>query len=99
MNLLLNSIDAMQEEGETITVSTFCRNGQIQIAVKDEGIGMSKEVQEKVFEPFFTTKDVGKGTGLGLSVSHGIISKMGGKIFVDSEPHQGSTFTIELPIH
>ncbi|HKJ66902.1 MAG TPA: ATP-binding protein [bacterium] len=99
VNLLLNSIDAMQEEGETITVSTCCRNGQIQIAVNDKGIGMSKEVQEKVFEPFFTTKDVGKGTGLGLSVSHGIISKMGGKIFVDSEPHQGSTFTIELPIH
>jgi len=51
-----------------------------------------------VFEPFFTTKYVGKGTGLGLSVSHGIISKMGGKIWVKSEQNQGSSFTVELPI-
>jgi len=99
VNLLLNSIDAMQENGETITVSTKSSNGTVQIAVEDEGIGMTKEVKEKVFEPFFTTKDVGKGTGLGLSVSHGIITKMGGRIMVESIPNKGSTFTIELPIN
>ena len=98
INLLLNAIDAMQDRGEKIQVSTQRENGQIQVAVRDEGIGMEPQVQEKVFEPFFTTKEVGKGTGLGLSVSHGIISRMGGKIHVNSIKNEGSTFTVELPI-
>ncbi|MCF7805528.1 MAG: PAS domain S-box protein [Candidatus Marinimicrobia bacterium] len=99
INLLLNAIDAMQGQGEKIQVSTHRENGSIQISVRDEGIGMTPEVKEKVFEPFYTTKDVGKGTGLGLSVSHGIVSKMGGHIKVESEKNRGSTFTIELPIN
>lgn len=98
VNLLLNAIDAMQEQGNQIIVSTERSNGHIEFSVKDQGSGMPPEIQQKVFEPFFTTKDVGKGTGLGLSVSHGIISKMGGKIWVKSEENQGSSFTVELPI-
>jgi len=99
INLLLNAIDAMQDQGDTIQVSTNRDNGSIRIAIKDQGVGMSPEVREKVFEPFFTTKNVGKGTGLGLSVSHGIVSKMGGTIQVTSKKNAGSTFTIELPIN
>ncbi|MBS1271114.1 MAG: Signal transduction histidine-protein kinase AtoS [Candidatus Marinimicrobia bacterium] len=99
INLLLNAIDAMQDQGDIIRVSTHRENSTIHIEVEDQGIGMTTEVREKVFEPFFTTKEVGKGTGLGLSVSHGIISKMGGAIQVESEKDQGSTFTIELPIN
>jgi len=98
VNLLLNSIDALQETGSTIMVSSRSEDGVIQVAVSDDGIGMTDVVRQKVFEPFFTTKEVGKGTGLGLSVSHGIISKIGGRILVESKPSNGSKFTIELPI-
>ncbi len=98
VNILLNAIDAMQEQGEEITVHTLTNTGNVEITIADEGIGMSPEIREKVFEPFFTTKEVGKGTGLGLSVSHGIVSKMGGHITVESEEGEGSTFRIKLPI-
>lgn len=98
VNLLLNAVDAMQEvENPAITIHTEFRNSQIEIAISDIGQGIPEEQQDRIFEPFYTTKEVGKGTGLGLSVSHGIITKMGGTIEVNSEPGQGTTFTITLP--
>lgn len=98
VNILLNAIDAMQEQGEEILVESETNNGNVEIAITDEGAGMPEEIREKVFEPFFTTKEVGKGTGLGLSVSHGIVSRLGGHIEVNSEVGNGSTFRIKLPI-
>ena len=66
--------------------------------IADTGKGMSQEVQNRIFEPFYTTKPVGKGTGLGLSISYDIIvKKHGGRIEVNSEPGQGTTFRITLP--
>jgi len=60
---------------------------------------MSAEVQAKVFQPFFTTKPAGEGTGLGLSLSYDLITQgHGGTLTVASEPGQGSTFTISLPV-
>jgi signal transduction histidine kinase/CheY-like chemotaxis protein len=70
----------------------------IRITFQDNGPGIPPENLSHVFDPFFTTKEFGQGTGLGLSVCHGIISEHGGHIWVESEPGQGATFFIELPI-
>jgi two-component system cell cycle sensor histidine kinase/response regulator CckA len=67
------------------------------IKVIDDGCGIPADKLAKIFEPFYTTKPVGEGTGLGLSTAYGIIKQTGGFIFADSEPAQGTTFTIYLP--
>ena len=67
------------------------------VTVSDHGQGMAPDVAGRVFEPFFTTKDVGEGTGLGLAVSYGIIRDHGGWISVETEPGQGSVFTVHIP--
>ena len=68
------------------------------IEIEDNGCGMSEEPRRRAFDPFFTTKPVGKGTGLGLSVTYGIIERHRGRIELESEPGQGSIFTIHLPV-
>lgn len=97
MNMLLNALQAVKEEGE-IHVKTYSDNGWCCIAVSDNGGGIPPHIMPRIFDPFFTTKDVGKGTGLGLAVSLGIVEKHSGKIDVKSEEGMGATFTIKLPI-
>jgi signal transduction histidine kinase len=65
--------------------------------VKDNGMGISKSLQEKIFQPFFTTKPSGQGTGLGLSLSYDIIKALGGELTVHSIEGEGALFTIVLP--
>ncbi len=95
-NMIFNSIDAMREDG-AITIWTSTRGDQVFIAVSDDGIGMDEATQKRVFEPFFTTKD-SIGSGFGLSMCWSIAHYLGGEIRVESEPGEGSTFTLRLPI-
>lgn len=70
----------------------------VKISVSDNGIGIPEEALGSIFEPYYTTKKQGEGTGLGLAIVHGIVSKSGGAISVESECGRGSTFSIFLPI-
>lgn len=101
MNILTNSVQAIKakvDKGEeTIVITTKDVDGQLQISLKDSGIGMSDEVKHKVYDPFFTTKDVGEGTGLGMSITFKIIEKHQGKIHIISSPGNGAEFILELP--
>jgi signal transduction histidine kinase len=96
MNILTNSIQAMENGGE-LFIQTVSSAIGVKIIIKDNGTGMPPEVKEHIFEPFFTTKKVGQGTGLGLSISYGIIEKHNGNIDVISEPGKGTEFIISLP--
>jgi two-component system NtrC family sensor kinase len=98
MNLLVNAAHAIKEHG-TITLRTGCADKTVWIEVEDNGSGIPAENLKRIFEPFFTTKPVGSGTGLGLSVSYGIVQKHKGKIDVRSEPGNGTTFRVTLPIN
>ena len=97
MNLLVNAAHAIPQYG-TITLRSGREGDRVWISATDTGVGIPPEQLSKIFDPFFTTKPIGQGTGLGLSVSYGIVNKHGGQIRVDSQPGQGTTMTISLPI-
>ena len=98
LNLINNSVDAMEKEGGELTISTYSEGDVIGIKVSDNGSGIPEANLSRIFEPFFTTKPLGKGTGLGLSICYGIIQKMGGRIDVESVIDSGTTFHIRLPV-
>ncbi len=99
MNILVNASHAVDVDGAVeIHTSVLDGGNSISIRISDNGSGMDEATQARIFEPFFTTKEVGKGTGLGLSISYGIINKHGGRIGVESQVGQGTTFTITLPV-
>jgi two-component system NtrC family sensor kinase len=97
MNILLNSIQAIEAEGK-IWISTKTANEQVEIIIKDSGKGIPQNIKEKIFDPFFTTKPVGKGTGLGLNICYNIIKNHHGEIYAESEEGKGTTFHIKLPV-
>jgi len=111
LNMFVNSSAAMEDESGTITVSAFYapqsraeanlekpEGRYVCLQITDNGKGMDEETKKRIFEPFFTTKERGKGTGLGLSVVYKILQNHGGWIEVESEPGQGTTFTLGVPL-
>lgn len=101
-NLIVNATQAMQIGGHLVLQSRLePSNGSrpedwVTITIADDGPGIPPEVQQRIFEPFFTTK--AKGTGLGLSVARRIIEEHHGSISAESQPGQGTRFTIKLPV-
>jgi len=98
MNLVNNSLDAIEDHGGHVEITTSVSGDHVVITVSDNGPGIPEANLARIFDPFFTTKPVGKGTGLGLSICYGIITKMGGKIDVNSSVGVGTSFTIQVPI-
>ena len=110
MNLTINARDAMYDGG-TLRLSTrresidgdqparpdLLANDYAVLEVSDTGQGMDEQTQRHIFEPFFTTKGPSQGTGLGLATVYRIVDRSGGRIYVDSEPGEGTTFTVYFP--
>jgi PAS domain S-box-containing protein len=102
INIVSNAIEAMPDGG-TLTIITQCEQKKglplVRIKIIDTGCGIAKNIMDKIFEPFFSTKKEIKGVGLGLSSSYNIINGCGGKLSVESEEGNGTTFIIDLPIN
>lgn len=97
LNLLNNAVQAVGRDGSVHVSTKFNSDGGASIRIKDTGPGIAKENLSRIFNPFFTTKPPGEGTGLGLSICMTIIQRLGGKIFVTSEPGMGAEFEVRLP--
>jgi len=113
MNLASNAYHAMRPNGGTLTLSledTFgfeliglspnvdIQSAYIHFKVSDTGVGISPEIMDRIFDPYFSTKAPSEGTGLGLSIVHGIISSYNGIVTVQSNPGQGTTINMYLPV-
>ena len=98
LNLINNALDAMENKGGVIDITTLMEGDHIAVQVADNGPGIPEANLARIFDPFFTTKPVGKGTGLGLSICYGIIKKMGGEIDVHSVMGVGTTFRVMIPL-
>jgi len=107
LNLVINARDAMPDGGQLRVCSEACvvdtRQGAllpgryVRLSVHDNGVGIERDVIERVFDPFFTTKPVGQGTGLGLSMVYGFIKQTGGDVHIDSLSGQGTCVDVYLP--
>lgn len=112
MNILSNAIDALEEKNarpkyqeikenpSQITIRTSVIDTDwVEIAIADNGCGISKEIRQRIFDPFFTTKPVGKGTGMGMSISYQIVTeKHGGQLECFSSLGEGTEFAIKIPV-
>jgi two-component system NtrC family sensor kinase len=98
LNIMINAIEAMPSGGDLRLETALSEGGGWVLArFHDTGSGMSSEQIANLFEPFYTTKS--DGTGLGLAISYGIVERHGGMVQVSSQPGQGTTFVVKLPVH
>lgn len=103
INLIVNASSAALERSRDvggrplIKIEGESDQSLVLLRVRDNGKGIPPEIMDRIFDPFFTTKAPGEGTGLGLSISYAIIKQMSGRLIVQSD-HQGTVFTIELPV-
>ena len=95
LNIIMNSIEAMRGRGGRLEVEVTVAAGQLEISIRDTGVGMAADKLTHIFDPFYTTKD--GGTGLGLAITHSLIAQNNGSIRVESKEGQGSLFVITLP--
>ena len=95
LNLFLNSLQAMNGAGQ-LTIQTTLHGADLTVTIQDNGAGIDPKDLPHIFEPFFSTKST--GTGLGLAVVQGIVTEHGGRIAVQSQPGQGTTMTLTLPV-
>jgi signal transduction histidine kinase len=97
INLLLNAVHAVEENGRVVVNSDVdLKHKTVRVEITDNGCGIAADDIKKIFEPFYSTK--AKGTGLGLAVSYGIVKNHRGDIRVYSVPGENTRFTVELPI-
>ena len=102
LNLIQNALQAMPKGGTLTLGSKLVEQNSRFFAcyeISDTGIGIQKEICDKIFDPFFTSKAQGEGTGLGLSICHGIVSEYEGRIEVESEVGEGTTFRVYFPLN
>lgn len=107
LNLCNNAFDAMREKSKDsasnetykprLRVESKQTTGEVIISIEDNGPGIPDDIKDKVLQPFFTTKKGTQGTGLGLSITNDIVLAHGGRIEIDSQPGEGTTFRIHLP--
>jgi PAS domain S-box-containing protein len=104
LNLIVNAAHAIEEnEGDSgqkgkIRIDTACDRDSAVISIADSGCGIPEDIRSRIFDPFFTTKPVGRGSGQGLAIARAIVQKHAGTLEFDSEPGNGTVFTIRLPI-
>ncbi len=99
MNLLLNAFDAIGEcstENRTVLVESSQHDGEIQVTVRDRGVGIAPKTLEHLFQPFNSSKR--HGLGMGLSISRSIVTLHGGRLWGENNPGQGATFSFTLPV-
>ena len=96
--LRIDTADVDVDEEYASTRPELAPGPYVRLRVSDSGMGMSREVLERVFDPFFTTKPPGQGTGLGLATVYGIVQQAGGHVQIYSEPGVGTTVTALLPV-
>ena len=95
MNLMLNTIEAMNDSGGGLTVKSELQDGQLQFSVSDTGVGLPMEKMDQIFSAFFTTKP--RGSGMGLAISRSIMESHGGQLWATANDGRGATFHFTLP--